>query len=217
MVRAAVLSLAARSGAGRGVWSLASFIFPTFAIVKDESVSLAMLLFLLETLLASALLAARVGVSRHAMRADAGAAERLRETLKVLLIFVLPFSLGCALMLGAVTFIEIDKGRATFDAALHVDRAKWMALTLLASAVLDSVIAPVRSVTWLETGVAWQGSRTAVMCLCVLLGWPVMLFMGTTQAFFWIFFALRLLSDIGSMRPGERERIRTTMFGDAYS
>jgi hypothetical protein len=71
-------------------------------------------------------------------------------------------------------------------------------------------------VTWLETGVAWQGSRTAVLFLCVLLGWPLMLFTGTTQSFFWIFFALRLLSDFGSLKPGERERIRTTMFGDAY-
>ena len=211
-----LLSAGMRIGAGHGLWSIASFLFPAFAILKDESVSLAMLLFLLETLLASALLAARVGVSRRVMRADPGASHRLRETLKVLLLFVLPFSLGCGVMLGAVTFIEIDKGRATFDAALHIDRAKWMAVALLASAVLDSLIAPVRSVTWLETGVAWQGSRTAVLFLCVLLGWPVMLFTGTTQAFFWIFFFLRLLSDFGSLKPGERERIRATMFGAPY-
>ena len=210
-------SLATRFGAGHGVWSLASFFFPAFAIVKDESVSLAMLLFLLETLLASALLAARVGVSRRVMRADPSAVRRLGEVLKILLLFVLPFSLGCAVLLGAVTFIEIDKVRATFDAAVHADRVKWMALTLLASAVLDSILAPVRSVNWLETGVAWQGSRTAVLFLCVLLGWPVMLFTGTTQAFFWIFFFLRLLSDFGSLKPGERERIRSTMFGEAHT
>ena len=209
-------SLVTRFGAGHGLWSLAAFLFPAVAILKDESVALAMLLFLMETLLASGLLAARVAVSRRVMRADPGAAHRLREVLKVLLWFVLPFSLGCAVMLGAVTFIEIDKGRATFDAAQHIDRAKWMAVALLASAVLDSLIAPVRSVTWLETGVAWQGSRTAVLFLCVLLGWPLMLFTGTTQSFFWIFFALRLLSDFGSLKPGERERIRSTMFGDAY-
>ena len=59
---------------------------------------------------------------------------------------------------------------------------------------------------------AWQGSRTAVMTLVLMLGWPVMLFSGTSQGFFWIFFALRLLSDLGGLRPGERERIRARMF-----
>ena len=163
MVRHALTSIGTRFSAGHGLWSIVAFFFPAFAIVKDESVSLAMLLFLLETLLASALIAARVGVSRRAMRADAEAARRLLEALKVLLLFVLPFSLGCAVTLGVATFVEVDKGRATFDASVHIDRATWMAVALLASAVLDSVIAPVRSVTWLETGVAWQGSRTAVL------------------------------------------------------
>ena len=44
-----------------------------------------------------------------------------------------------------------------------------------------------------------------------------MLFTGTTQAFFWIFFGLRLLSDFGSLRPAERERIRAQMFGEPYA
>lgn len=131
--------------------------------------------------------------------------------------FVLPFSLGCAMLLGVVTFLEVEKGRAAFDVAPHLDRAKWMALSLLASAGLDSVIAPIRSVTWLESGVSWQGSRTAVMILAVLLGWPVMLLTGTTQSFFWVFFGLRLLSDLGSLRPAERERIRAQMFGEPYT
>ena len=39
-----------------------------------------------------------------------------------------------------------------------------------------------------------------------------MLFSGASQGFFWIFFALRLLSDLGGLRPGERERIRARIF-----
>lgn len=216
MSRHALLSIGTRFSAGHGLWSLVAFFFPAAALIRDDSVAMAMLLFLLETLMASALLVIRLSVSRRAARDDHEARRRLREAIRVVQFFVLPFSLGCAVLLGAVAFIEVDKGRATFDIASHLDRAKWMALSLLASACLDSAIAPIRSVTWLETGVSWQGSRTAVMVLVVLLGWPVMLFTGTTQAFFWIFFGLRLLSDAGSMRASERERIREQLFGPAY-
>jgi len=44
-----------------------------------------------------------------------------------------------------------------------------------------------------------------------------MLFTGTTQSFFWVFFGLRLLSDLGSLKPGERERIRAQMFGEPFN
>jgi hypothetical protein len=210
-------SLATRFGAGHGLWSIVAFLFPMLAVVKDDSVAMAMLLFLLETLMASAVLVVRLSASRRAARDDHEARRRLGEAIRMVQFFVLPFSLGCAVLLGAVTFIEVEKGRAAFDAASHLDRAKWMTLSLFASAGLDSIIAPIRSVTWLETGVSWQGSRTAVMILVVLLGWPVMLFTGTTQSFFWTFFGLRLLSDLGSLRPAERERIRAQMFGEPFN
>jgi hypothetical protein len=216
MARHALLSMGTRFSAGHGLWSLVAFLFPAAALIKDDSVGMAMLLFLLETLLASALLVARLAASRRAAGADHEARRRLGEAIRTLQFFVLPFSLGCAVLLGAATFIEVEKGRAAFEVAAHVDRAKWMAVSLLASACLDSVIAPIRSVTWLETGVSWQGSRTAVMTLVLILGWPVMLLTGTTQSFFWIFFGLRLLSDLGSLKRGERERIRCRMFGPPY-
>ncbi len=199
---------------GHRLWSLAAFAFPALALVQNQSVVLAMLLFVMETLLASVLLAARVWTARRALRDQPEAAHRLHEAWRMLLWFVGPFSLACALMLGGLAFIEADKGRLQGWATDMGDRARWMALVLCASAVLDSVVAPVRSVHWLETGVSWQGSRTAILLLAVLLGWPIILFMGTAQGFLWTFFALRLLSDLGSLRPGERERIRTTMFGE---
>ncbi len=210
-------TIGARLGAGRGLWAFVAFLFPTLAVVRDDSVALAMLLFVAETLLASALLGVRVAASRRAHGSDVTAAYRLHEAWRVLLIFVGPFSLACAFMLGAVTAIEASKGGIHVDLAAFLDRGKWMALLLVASVAIDTLVAPVRSVHWLETSVAWQGSRTAVMFLAVLVGWPFMLFTGTTQAFFWIFFALRLLTDIGSLQPGERERIRTQMFGEPYA
>ena len=214
MVRPAT-SLATRFAAGHGLWAVVAFLFPTFAVVKDESIVLAMLLFLMETLLASAVLAVRLRVSRRALGDDDRARRRLHEVGKALGIFVVPFSLACVVLLGVVTFIEIANGRASHDVAMLVTRARSMAAMLLGAAVLDSLIAPVRSVRWLESAVAWQSSRTAVMFLAVLVGWPVMLWTGTSQGLFWSFFGLRLLSDLGSLVPAERERITTRMFGDA--
>ncbi len=209
-------SLAVRLGGGRSLWAVAAFLFPTLAIVKDDSVALAMLLFVGETLLASALLAIRVMVSRRASHTQPGAASRLHEAWRVLLFFVGPFSLACAFMLAVVTFIETSNGGLQVDMRAFLDRAAWMALALLASAVIESLLAPVRTVHWIESGISWQGSRTAVLFLAVLVGWPVMLVTGTTQGFFWIFFMLRLLSDLGSLRASERERIRARIFGEPY-
>ena len=209
----ALVSLLGRVGAGRGAWAVVSFLFPAFAIVEDGRVAVAMLLFVMETLLASTLLGVRLGgATRHAQD-EPEVQTRLREVRRLLLILVVPFSLVCGVMLGVVTLIEhANTGR--FEGALETftSRATWMAGALLASAVLDAVVAPVRTVHWLETTAAWQWSRTAVLFLTMLIGWPVMLFTGTSQAFAWIFFAFRLLTDIGSMRPGERERIRGVVF-----
>ena len=38
-------AIGARLGAGRGLWSFVAFLFPTLAVVRDDSVALAMLLF----------------------------------------------------------------------------------------------------------------------------------------------------------------------------
>jgi hypothetical protein len=214
MARPIATAMLGRLGAGRGAWSIAAFLFPTLALVEDGRVAIAMLLFVMETLLASALLGARIFVASRASHVEPDAQARLREIRRLLLILVLPFSLVCGVMLGAVTLIEhANTGRFEGQAATFVSRASWMAGVLLASAVLDAVVAPVRSVPWLEATAAWQWSRTAVLFLTMLIGWPVMLFSGTSQAFAWIFFAFRLLTDVATLMPGERERIRGVVFG----
>ena len=215
--RQALVHLATRVGAGQGLWSLAAFLFPTLALVRDESVALAMLLFSSETLIASGLLLARLWIARrHAEEQDAR--RRLTEVHRLLVVLVLPFTAVCIVMVAAVTLIEHgNRGGLDGVGTLFVERGRWMALMLVAAATLDTLIAPVRSVHWLEIGASWQWSRTAVFFLTVLLGWPVMLYTGTTQGFFWIFFGFRLLSDLGTLMPGERERIRKTTFGEPFT
>lgn len=212
-MRAGVLS---RLGAGQGVWAIAAFFFPAVAVIKDDSVAVAMLLFLLETLLASLILAARVaGATRSTT--DLRTRQRLVEVRRVLQFFVAPFGLGTAALLGAVTAIEAAKGTlppGSLDTLR--DRATWMTVWLVAGAGLDVLMAPVRTVPWLEGAVSWQASRTAVMAFALMIGWPIMLAMGSTQAYAWVFFALRLLSDIGSLTPRERERIRERTFGQPF-
>ncbi len=110
MARQALLSLGTRFGAGHGLWSIVAFLFPMLAVVKDDSVGMAMLLFLLETLMASALLVVRLSASRRAARDDHEARRRLGEAIRMVQFFVLPFSLGCAMLLGVVTFIEVAEG-----------------------------------------------------------------------------------------------------------
>ena len=134
-------SLGTRFGAGHGAWALVAFFFPTLAIVKDDSVILAMLLFVLETLLAATVLCVRAVAASRIGGFDDPARRRAEEARRVLQFFVAPFSLGCLVMFGAVAFIEFAKGRLPLDGLqLFGERARWMAGMLLASAVIDSLI-----------------------------------------------------------------------------
>ncbi|MBA2355838.1 MAG: hypothetical protein H0V80_14375 [Acidobacteria bacterium] len=213
----ALTSLGLRFSAGHVLWSAAAFAFPGLTVLHDGNTALAMLLFIVETLMASALLGTRLLLSRYLGGRSPEAVQRLGEVRRVLLWLVLPCSLVGAVMLGVIAAIEAqrtDLGPHLVDAG---ERVRWMAVALVSSTVLDSVLAPVRSVHWLETGVAWQGSRTVVLFLSMLLGWPVMLATGASSGFFWIFFALRLFSDLGGLRRSERERIRAHLFGPPFA
>ena len=215
MIRPDMVASGTRVAAGHGVWSIAAFLFPALAVVKDDSVILAILLFVVETLLAAVVLFARTLAGARQGPGDDVSRRRVVEVRRVLQFFVAPFTVGCLVMFAAVAFIEYKNGRLPVEGlALFRERASWMAGMLLASAALDTLLAPVRSVHWLETAVAWQGSRTSVMTLVLVIGWPVILFTGRSQGFFWVFFALRLLSDVGSLWPGQRERIRANLFGE---
>ena len=212
MTLQSALSLGARAIAGRGLWVGTSFAFPALALFKDDSVALAMVLFILETLLGSAVLVVRMRGARRAT-SEPDAAARIGKAMRLLGEFVLPFSLVPCILLVAFTALDAERVDLRTWYATYASRAQGMALLLLAGAALDSLIAPVRTVAWLETAAAWQASRTSVLVLAFLLGVPVMIATSSTQGFFWAYFGLRLFGDLNGMRPSERERLRTHFLG----
>ena len=126
---------------------------------------------------------------------------------------MLPFSLVPGVLLLGYAAIDAQQGRLSVDVDGYAERARWMALVLLGGAVLDSLLAPVRSVTWLESAAAWQASRTSVIVIAFLIGTPIMLWSGNSQGYFWAWFGLRLFSDVNALRPAERERLRLHFLG----
>jgi hypothetical protein len=199
--------------AGAGLWAGASFLFPAFSVWHDASVALAMVLYVLETVLASFLLAVRIAVARRARAGTPEARGRLQRALRLLAQLVIPFSIVPGMLLLGYALIDEQQGRLTLDVAWHAERARWMAFALVAGATLDSLLAPVRSVIWLESAAAWQASRTSVLVVAFLIGTPIMLYSGSSQAYFWVWFGLRLLSDVNALRPTERERLRLHFLG----
>ena len=89
-----------------------------------------------------------------------------------------------------------------------------MALALIGGAVLDSLLAPVRTVTWSSS---WLRGRravgTSVLVIAFLVGTPYMVWSGHSQAYFWIWVVLRLFSDVNTLRLSERERLRLHFLG----
>ena len=156
MARQALLSLGTRFSAGHGLWSIAAFLFPSLAIANGESLSIAMGLFLLETVAAIAILSARLGVSWLASRGDPDARARMGQVVHglkgVLLTGIIGVGWGLALALASLQAEPAGVAWAPF-----ADRASWMLGTLLATAVLDSIVAPVRTPVWLETNLRVAG------------------------------------------------------------
>ena len=59
--------------------------------------------------------------------------------------------------------------------------------------------------TWLESAAAWQGSRTSVLVIGFLVGTPFMLWCGNSQAYFWVWFgaaAVRRRQRAAAVRTG---------------
>lgn len=210
MARDMLVSLGARSFAGRGVWGIAAFLFPSLAAVEQDGAAAAVLLYLTETVVALAILWLRLQVAWRASSDDAAARARLARTRQgvvgvlLMILICLVWGLGLA---GYLTVVS--EPRVVW--ATFVDRAGPMVGMLLLAAVLDTVIAPVRTPAWLETGFAWQASRSSVVVVSMLVGVPLAFWLGA-PALVWSFLGLRLIADLGGLRGSERERIRATMF-----
>ncbi|BCS34578.1 hypothetical protein TBR22_A38060 [Luteitalea sp. TBR-22] len=203
-------SLLARFGAGRGLWSIVAFVFPSAALVQGEHYGIAVLLFVAETAIALALLGVRLAIAWRASAAEPEVRARLKRTRRSVPGALLMILVG---LVWGVGFAGVALGLSPPDDLLDtmMARARPMVGGLLLAAILDTVVAPVRSPAWLETGIAWQASRASVVIVSILIGLPIAYFFGG-QGMLWSFLGLRLFADLGGMKPGERERIRATMF-----
>jgi hypothetical protein len=210
MARDMLVSLGARSFAGRGVWGIAAFLFPSLAAVEQDGAAAAVLLYLTETVVALAILWLRLQVAWRASGDDAASRARLARTRQgvvgvlLMILICLVWGLGLA---GYLTVLS--EPRVVW--ATFVDRAGPMVAMLLLAAVLDTVVAPVRTPAWLETGFAWQASRSSVVVVSMLIGVPLAFWFGA-PALVWSFLGLRLIADLGGLKRSERERIRANMF-----
>lgn len=210
MARDALLSLGARSFAGRGLWGIAAFLFPSLAAAEQDGAAAAVLLYLTETIVALAILWLRLQVAWRASRGDAPTHARLSRTRRGLAGVLLMILVCVVWGLGLVGFLTVtSEPRAVW--ATFAERSGPMVAMLLLAAVLDTIVAPVRTPAWLETGFAWQASRSSIVVVSMLIGVPLAFWFGPT-ALVWSFLGLRLFADLGGLKRSERERIRANLF-----
>lgn len=210
MARDALVSLGARSFAGRGLWGVAAFLFPSLAAAEQDGAAVAVLLYLTETVVALAILWLRLQVAWGASRDDDPARARLHRTRRALAGVLAMVAICLVWGLGLAGFLTVLSDPPAVWASFR-DRSGPMAAALLAAAALDTLIAPVRTPAWLETGFAWQASRSSVVVVSMLIGGPLALWFGAS-ALVWSFLGLRFLADVGGLRRSERERLRANLF-----
>jgi hypothetical protein len=209
-----------RGQVGETVRTGAAILFPSFVVLNDHYPELAILLYLAETGMSSMVLLARTLASLHTTRRAlaagvAGVRDRhVSQLLKarelttwtvVVAVAVLPL-----LTMGVLATREGEWG-PRLD--LLADRTKWMALVVLASAVLDSLIAPVRSMTWLQSSVGAQLTRLIVLHPTVMVGFALYSVTKSTLGLVGIFVTLRLILDLWHWRTASRVYVRRRSFG----
>jgi len=209
-VRQALVSIGMRSAAGRGLWGIAAFLFPSLAAVEQDGAVAAVLLYLTETVVALAILWVRLQVAWRASSGDPVTRPRLARTRHALGGVVIMVSVCLVWGLGlAGVLTAMSEPRAVWET--FAGRSGPMIAMLLLAALLDTIVAPVRTPAWLETGFAWQASRSSVIVVSMLIGVPLAFWLGP-PALVWSFLILRLLADLGGLRRSERERIRANLF-----
>jgi hypothetical protein len=208
---------ALRTQLGSLVRSAAAVLFPSIAVLEDDAPEIAILLYLLETVLWSALLFGRSVVNLFVLQRAGGSAGASRQISQLRLARELTW---VTLLIGAVLLPLLGMGLfavrgGSWEQQWHmlVERARWLSLLVLASAVLDTLIAPVRSQLWLQTAVAQQMTRLFVLHPVVMFGFVLYNLTGSTAGIIAIFFTVRILVDISGWRRANRQARRARWFG----
>ena len=209
-----------RLHAGGVVRTLAAVCLPSLAVLDDRSPELGIVLFVVESLLASLLLLPRaVAATWAAARADARASSattewRLRQAGVVRERIGLVIGLGLVFLPFlwlAARLAWAAEPRGLGDTL--VPRATWLVAMLAAGTVLDLVLGRRSDIAALQSAVAWQLARVAGLHPVVLFGFLLLPMVGSTEGLVWLFVALRLGLDLASLRPGTAESLRHATFG----
>lgn len=208
MPRDALIALTGRAWTGSLLRSGVAVAFPSVALLEDRQPALAILLYLVEIILTALMLLARTSlatllVSRGARQesADEPDVRTLRKTRDLATSTVAVGLLGLPFLLVAVllAYPEMDWPLLR-DSVL--DWGRWVALLILASALLDALVAPVRTPEWLQAAVTMQMTRTLLLHPVTLLGFLLFGLTGSLTGMVVVFVAVRVVLDLSTIFRG---------------
>lgn len=214
MPRDALIAFTGSAWMGSLVRSGAAIAFPSLALLHDKQPALGILLYLVEIILTAVMLLARTSlsevlVSRAARRGAARTQDvwDVRKARRLAAAIVAVGLMGAPFLWLAVLIAHPDMRWQTLRDTV-LDRGEWIALIVLSSAVLDALVAPVRSAEWLQTSVAVQMNRTILLHPVIMFGYMIFAVSGTLAGMVAIFVGGRLLMDLNALRSGTRDRAR---------
>lgn len=205
MPRDVLAAVAGRAWVGGLLRSGVAIVFPSVALLEDRQAALGILLYLVEIILTALMLVGRTGVATavvsRAARVGVADEDDVRATRKardLAMTSVAVALLGLPFLIVAVLLAQPEMDWPALRQAV-LERGQWLALLILASAALDSLVAPVRTPEWLHASVAMQLRRTILLHPVILFGFLLFGLTGTLSGMVVLFVVGRLLMDASAM------------------
>lgn len=180
-------------------------VFPSVALLEDRQAALAILLYLVEIILTALTLVVRTRVAASVVAraaragdADAQTVRATKEATDLAMTSVGVALLGIPFLLVAVLLAHPEMDWPTLRSTV-VERGQWLAIFILASAVLDTLVAPVRSVAWVSASVAMHMRRIILLHPVILFGFLLFGLTGSLSGMVILFVAGRLVMDASAM------------------
>lgn len=208
MPRDALIALSGRAWMGSLVRSGVAVAFPSVALLDDRQPALGILLYLVEIILTALMLLARTAVatllvSRDARQESADEPDvlALRKTRDLATTTVAVGLLGLPFLLVAVLLAHPELDWPVLRDSV-LDWGRWVAVLIVASALLDTLVAPVRTPEWLHTSVTMQMTRTLLLHPVILFGFLLFGLTGSLTGMVVVFVAVRVVLDLSTMFRG---------------